>query len=471
MRRYLGSHRFCDPDVTRMTERTFLFKQADLEAIESPSEGRVVYRDTKVPGLELRVTANGIKTFSLRRRVRGGDVERHTIGRFPEVSVIAAREKANEYIPKLAVGVSVAEQNRAKKGELRFRDLFDQYLERHAKPRKRTWKEDKAKYDQHLAKALGPLKLSAVTRQAVATVHSTITLAGTPIAANRVLALVSSIFGWARSAGLWEGNPASAIRKNGEQPRDRFLQSDELPRFFMALAAEPNEIVRDYILLSLLTGARRADVMSMAWRDVSLDRAEWRIKRTKNDDPITVTLSTEAVEILRARQPKDDEVDKKPHVFPGSGKSGHLSAPYKGWMRVLARTAALGFVRAVAVAAGKSQEQITDAETLALQNTHGALAKFATAAKKHRLALADFEFEDIRIHDLRRTLGSWQAKQGASLTIIGKSLNHRSVVTTAIYARLDQDPVRQSVQAASSAIHEAAGVKMTAKVVAIKKTA
>ena len=453
-----------------MADRTFLFKQADIEAIQPPEQGRVVYRDTKVAGLELRVTANGVKTFSLRRRVRGGDVERHTIGRFPECSAAAAREKANEFIPQLAVGVSVAAQKRKKKGELRFRELFDQYFERHSKPRKRTWKEDRSKYDQHLAKALGPLKLSAVTRQAVATIHSAITLAGAPIAANRVLALVSSVFGWARSAGLWEGNPASAIRRNDERARDRFLQADELPRFFVALAAEPNETLRDYILISLLTGARRADAMSMAWKDVSLDRAEWRIKRTKNEDPITVTLSTEAVKILRGRKPKDEEAKKEPYVFPGTGEFGHLSAPYKGWKRILDRTTTLGFIRAVATAEGSSETAIADAEALALRSPKEARESFRAAAEKRKIKLTDFEFEDIRIHDLRRTLGSWQAKQGASLTIIGKSLNHRSVVTTAIYARLDQDPVRQSVQAANSAMLEAAGLKKAADVLPIKKS-
>jgi len=70
-------------------------------------------------------------------------------------------------------------------------------------------------------------------------------------------------------------------------------------------------------------------------------------------------------------------------------------------------------------------------------------------------------------HDLRRTLGSWQAKTGASLSIIGKSLNHKNPSTTAIYARLDLDPVRESVNTATSAMMAAAGLKNSAKVVKI----
>mgnify|MGYP003554015488 FL=1 len=76
---------------------------------------------------------------------------------------------------------------------------------------------------------------------------------------------------------------------------------------------------------------------------------------------------------------------------------------------------------------------------------------------------------DLRIHDLRRTLGSWQAKTGASLTIIGKSLNHKTHQATAIYARLDLDPVRQSVNTATAAMLEAAGLKEVATVLPLPK--
>jgi integrase len=79
--------------------------------------------------------------------------------------------------------------------------------------------------------------------------------------------------------------------------------------------------------------------------------------------------------------------------------------------------------------------------------------------------------DDLRIHDLRRTLGSWQAKQGASLAIIGKSLNHKSQQATAIYARLDLDPVRTSVNNATAAMLQAGGIKQAAELVAAKNVA
>jgi integrase len=76
--------------------------------------------------------------------------------------------------------------------------------------------------------------------------------------------------------------------------------------------------------------------------------------------------------------------------------------------------------------------------------------------------------ENLRIHDLRRTLGSWQAKTGASLVIIGKRLNHKDPSVTAIYSRLDLDPVRESVGRATSAMLTAAGLKSDAEAIALK---
>jgi integrase len=335
------------------------------------------------------------------------------IGKYPDLSVEQARNRAAEINSAFATGENPAEVKRGKKAEQTFANLFADYLEQHAKRNKRTWKEDESQYHNYLAKPLGNKKLSAITRANVASIHSNITKAGRSTTANRVKALISSIFGWSISAGLWHANPATGIRLNKEKSRDRFIQGDELPRFFQALAEETNETMRDYFLLSLLTGARRSNVLAMQWADVNLDRAEWRIKETKNGTPQTVTLSPEAIEVLQARKP----AEPSQFVFPGIGKSGHLAEPKKGWQRILERAG----------------------------------------------------ITDLRIHDLRRTLGSWQAKTGASMAIIGKSLNHKNQNTTAIYARLDLDPVRESVNTATNAIMIAAGVRKGGEVMSLDR--
>jgi integrase len=154
----------------------------------------------------------------------------------------------------------------------------------------------------------------------------------------------------------------------------------------------------------------------MRWDEVNLDEGVWRIPLTKNGEPQNVTLSPEALAVLKGRREVSGKDD---FVFPGRGARGHLVEPKKGWARVLQRAG----------------------------------------------------ITNLRIHDLRRTLGSWQAKTGASLAIIGKSLNHKSHQSTAIYARLDLDPVRHSVNTATAAMLQAAGLKAKAEVVPFKGAA
>lgn len=401
----------------------FSFTKEALQSLPVPATGkRVVYLDAKTAGLQVRVTDSGAKTFSVYRRIKGGQRERITLGRFPAMTVEQARKAAALINAEIAEGSNPAEVRRAHKGELTFAELFKEYGERHG-IKKRSWKTDQSLYANHL-QSLGPVKITAVKREAISRILSDMEkagLAGSSI--NGVRALVSSIYGRAIEWGYATSNPVQGIKTRARVKRDRFLQSDELPRFFESLSVESNSTLRDYILLSLLTGARRSNLLAMRWSEIKLAEAVWRIPRTKNNEPQNVTLSPEAVTILENRKATADS--KVDFVFPGSGDSGHIEEPKKAVIRVMERAG---------IPYGRKTEN------------------------------------GVTLHDLRRTLGSWQAKTGASLVIIGKSLNHKSQQTTAIYAHLDLDPVRQSVNTATSAMLEAAGLKVTADVVPLKKS-
>lgn len=388
------------------------FTKAEFDALPIPEKGkRDDYLDLKVSGLNLRVSHTGLKTFSVLRRTKSGVLERVTLDRYPHMTIEQARKQAMQINIAIAEGENPAMAKRKANQERTFADLFSEYVIRHAKPNKRTWQDDVQRFEKHLVD-IGKIKLSKITRADIANLHSKITLSGHSHSANRTAALISSVFGWAIDAGLVENNPASGIRKNKEKSRDRFIAVDELPRFFESLSMEPNQTIRDYVLISLLTGARKSNVCAMKWSEINFDRAEWRIEETKNGTPQTVALSPEVIEILLNRKPPD----QAEFVFSGIGKSGHLEEPKKGWKRIVERAG----------------------------------------------------IDNLRIHDLRRTLGSWQAKTGASLAIIGKSLNHKNQNTTAIYARLDLDPVRDSINTATNAILTAAGLKDSADILKIK---
>ncbi|MDR4517186.1 MAG: site-specific integrase [Nitrosomonas sp.] len=394
--------------------KKIIFNKTNIEALPIPEAGkRDTYHDTKISSLQIRITPTGTKTFSVFRRIKNGKPERVTLGRYPDMTVEKARKMAAEINLQMITGKSPAEIIRESKREMTLDDLFQEYMERRAVFNRRPDKP-KDTYRLYLSDWC-KRKLSSIKHEEVDRLHKKIGRNNGQVTANIVLKLLHVMFNKAINEWrIWSGeNPAHGIAKFPELSRDRFLQSDELPRFFKSLAEEENETIRDYVLMSLLTGARRSNVLSMKWSDINYERQEWRIQETKNGTPHTITLSPEAIAVLQSRKPVNDDV----FVFPSSSKSGHLEEPKKGWKRILKRA----------------------------------------------------EIEDLRIHDLRRTLGSWQAKTGASLAIIGKSLNHKNQNTTAIYARLDLDPVRDSVNTATNAILKAAGLRNGNSVVQLSR--
>jgi len=382
-----------------MAKEAINFTKAALEQLAGPEGSTRRYiHDVKESGLLLQITGSGRKSFQLYKKHQGRPV-RVTIGTFPDLTVEQARKKAREIKAALDAGENPNDTARAQRQGMTFADLFGIYLERHAKPRKRTWQEDEINFRRHLL-TLGKKQLSKINRGDIAAIHGRIGKEH-PIHANRVLALISTVIGRGIEYGLHEGqNPCVGIRKYTERTRDRFLNGEELARFFQALEAEPNGTARDYFLVALMTGARKQNVLSMQWRDIDLTSATWRIGRTKNGPPQTIPLVEPVLEILRDRRKNTSSF----FVFPGKGSTGHYSNPFKAWARI---------------------------------------CKAASV-------------DGVRIHDLRRTMGSWQAKTGASLPIIGKSLNHKSASTTSIYARLDLDPVRSAMETATAAMLEAA---------------
>lgn len=388
-------------------KRAANFTKAVIEAEPAPSNGKRAYLyDTKESGLLLQTMPSGRKTFQLYKWHKTGPV-RVTLGTWPEMTVEQARGKARSVKVQMDTGINPNDLLREVRQEMTFAELFALFMERHAKPTKRTWQEDLREYEQHLARKIGGRKLSTITRKDIAALHAARGEAH-PVSANRLLALISTVFGRAKEWGYWEGeNPCVGIRHFPERSRDRFLSDDELRRLFEALEEEANIVCRDFFLVALLTGARRANVLEMEWADIDFSASIWRIPQTKNGTPQTVPLIPVVVEILQRRlEVAKLEGRNSVFVFPGNGKTGHLIEPKSAWKRICAKAG----------------------------------------------------IEGVRIHDLRRTFGSWQAITGASLPIIGKSLNHKSQSTTAIYARLDLDPVRASMEKAAQSMLGCRGV-------------
>ena len=394
-----------------MAEKVMFTKTALEALIEDHERERVVVNDKKQPGLIAELRPGGTLTFYLYRWADGRP-HRIRIGAFPAVSIDQARDKATTLLADLVRGIDPAALKRQRRQEPTFADLFAQWLE-HAKENKRTWAEDERQY-KTLLTGWKLRRLSTITRRDIQARHKSIKKAHGKYAANRALALLSAMFGRAGDDPLnYDGpNPCKGVRKWKEETRDRFLQPHEMPAFFEAVEAEPNKTIADFFLACLYTGARRGNVAAMRWADLNLDTATWRIPQTKSGDPVTVHLSAPALSLLKAR--KEIAEPGAEFVFPGrrsNGKTQHLSSPKDAWKRLVQRAG----------------------------------------------------LTDLRMHDLRRSMGSFMVAAGASLPVIGKALGHKpGSPVTAIYARLNLDPVRASVDLATAAILAAA--KTEAKV-------
>lgn len=363
--------------------RRLVFNRRVITALKpDPKRGpqRTYYYDSKTPGLAVAVTATGKKSFVLYRRI-ARKPERITIGLCCDLSIEEARKCDQELNGDIARGENPAQVRRMLRGEDTVGTLFERYFE-HQASTKKTADRIQGIYRVYLA-CWRSRQLSAISHSDVVRLHAQIGRNRGQIVANRAIELLRAMFSHAKESWAWPGeNPAAKVKAFPERKRKRFLQSDELPRFFQALAAELNETIRDYILLSLLTGARRGNVQSMRWVEINFERAEWNIPETKNGEPLTIPLTVPALGILERRKLKATGE----FVFPGRGRTGHLREPKTCWKRICTRAG----------------------------------------------------IEDLHIHDLRRTFGAYQACAGTSLPIIGESLGHSSMLPLLSSCRLKE---------------------------------
>lgn len=367
--------------------------------------------DDDVQGFGVRVWASGRKTFVLDYRFEGR--RRYlTLGDYGPLTLQQARELAQLRRADILRGVDpLAEKRRRARGET-VSDLAKSYLA-HARVRKASWEKDETNLRIYVLPELGGLKIKAVRRADVARLHQKIWVEKKkPTTANRVLALVSRMWNLAAyELGFYEDsdpyrNPAKGIARAPEVKRKRFVTKDEMPRLAAAIDAEPNVWIKALIWLYLFTGMRKSELQNLRWEDVDLPGGKVHVEKTKGGRPLDLPLSSAAVYMFQ----QIPHLRGNPYVFCGGRKARPIVNVKDPWIRI------------------------------------------RKAAK----------LEDVRLHDLRRTVGSWLAMSGASLPLIGQVLNHADIAVTQVYARFQQDPVAAALEAHGRQIREASGLHLAA---------
>jgi integrase len=362
-----------------------------VEAIK-PSDKDIVVWDKALPGFGVRVKKSGVRSYIVQYRNRNsGDSQRMTLGQHgPRLTFHQARIRARLILADVTRGGDPIGDRRDARKAPTMQVLADDYLERHAVPKKRpnSIRNDRAMLENIILPKIGRKKVETVTRRDIESIH--VAMRDRPYQANRVLALLSKMFNLAISWEWRTDNPTKGIERYHEDKRDRYLSDDELGRLCEALDRSPNQRAANAIRLQLLTGARLGEVLKAEWTDIDFDRGAWTkpSHHTKQNRTEYMPLSPQALTLLSAmREAADSE---SPFLFPGDAPGKPLQEIKKFW----------------------------------------------------RAIMREAQIEQYRRHDNRHTFASHLVSGGLSLEIVGRLLGHTNPATTKRYAHLADDPLR-----------------------------
>lgn len=420
-----------------MESKRINFTKQAIQNLPTPQNKRADYSDEKIKGLILNVRTSGTKSFYVYKKIKGYP-ERIFLGTFPDLTIENARKMAISKLADIANGINPQDCVREIKKEYTFEEMFQEYMERYSKKHKRSWMYD----EREIPKFLGhwfKRKISDIKKTEVKLLIEKVHDDSGMYQANRILERIRGMYNKTIEWG-WNGsNPAAGIKKYREKPRERFVLPNEMPCLIKALEEESNMTAKHYLWILLLVGVRRTDTQKMRWADIIWDLNIWRISLTKNDDPLNVPLAEQAMDILKERK----KHAKSDWVFPSQDDdSKHFINFKRAWKRTKQKATIY------LLNSDQQYTQLVRAEDLLLdtyESVDSAYKRILADAERAKITLP-VGLMDLRIHDLRRTFGSYQAITGSSLLIIGKSLGHRSLQSTQIYARLYLDPVRASIE-------------------------
>ena len=337
--------------------------------------------DSRVVGLGLRVSRSGSKSWTLRYRI-GRRQRRMTLGPYPTLSLADARQQARAALRDAALGVDPARVKHEQRDADTFGELADRFIEEHAKPKKKSWKEDQRLLKKDVLPHWRHRPAQQIQRRDVREIVDAVARRGAPIMANRLRAMLHKVFAFGVQVEIVDFNPVTGTPRPGvERQRDRVLTEDEIRTLWEATEQMVPPMAA-FFRLRLVTAQRGSEVGDMRWSDVDMENGVWTIpaERSKNGLAHRVPLADLALEILAGLEQRG----------PG---------------------------RRVLVGALGNRQRSEAAQEIPVENFVG--------------------------HDLRRTAASCMASAGVPRLHIAKVLNHAEQGVTAVYDRHSYDPEKR----------------------------
>lgn len=361
------------------------------------TDREVLVWDETLKGFGLKVTTGGAKTYLVQYRMggRATATKRLTIGRHGSPwTAEQARDRAAEILAEVRLGVDpVAAQKERIAQAFTITELADRYVSDHLETKNRasTRQEAKRLVERLIKPQLGRKVVAALRRDDVAAFHHR--LKETPRQANQALAVLSKMLSLAELWGyrLDGTNPCRRVERYAETKRERFLADAEVAELGRVLAEferdrkEPR-LVLDAVRLLLLTGCRLGEALGLRWSDVDLAGGVLNLRETKTGARAH-PIGAATVAFLEGMPRGDDD-----RIFPGRSDKAPLS-------RSTVEHAWVGIRKAAG-------------------------------------------FEDVRLHDLRHTVGTYAGQTGANAFLVRDKLGHKTLAMTGRYVNRAQDPVR-----------------------------
>ena len=363
-------------------------------------EREVIYWDRDQPGFGVRVYPNGTRVYLVQGRGPGGS-KRITVGRHGMISADEARRQGAAHLTRIKAGEE-PESGADAEGGPTVAELAERYLREHVAVRckENTQKGYRQVIGRHVLPALGKMPIAALGREHVAELQYR--LRKTPIAANDAVGALSRMLNRAEAWGLVPAgsNPCRFVTRYRTRRPERFLTEDEFRGLGAALDAVEAEgripvHAAAALRLLMLTGCRCGEVLGLRWEDVALERSEVSLRDSKTG-PRVVPLSPAAARVLTDLP----RIAGNPWVIAGREPGSRLTHIAYYWYRVRERAG----------------------------------------------------LDDVRLHDLRHSFASRALALGEDLTMIGKLLGHRKIQTTARYAHLARDSVKESATMVAASI-------------------
>ena len=378
-------------------------RRIDVAKYAGSGNSRDVRWDDNPRGLGLRVYPSGRKAFVVSYRNGNGVKRLATVGDFGVLTLDEARRQAKRLLVSVGDKADPLAERRKQRLEAKtgsVKTLFHAYVDARTEDPHRPMKRPDAVLwygDKFIFPRFGSRPWRDVRRSEVREWHAGI---AKPYNANRALQALRAAYYWR----LWQEddapgqrrresdtrNPCAGIDLRPETRRQVRLELAELPKLETAIDAQTDDpYLRSYFRFVLATGCRRSEALALQWRDVEDNAITFRNTKVGTDH--TVPLSAYAAQLLKDLP----RLANNPHVFVSRRHGKPLQEPSKAWQRIRK-------------AAGLSR---------------------------------------LRIHDLRRTFGSWLADAGFTSKQIGTALGHKSDITSRVYMALGDQSKRAAVDA------------------------